>query len=253
LYCKNCGTATADDAVYCQKCGADLRAASAPTGSGMPGSTVPPSYLGANPMPINFNIGGVFKHAIDLVRSPAQVMSAYRDSDPSFNSIMINYVAVLAAIPLIATLIGGLWYYSIFGYLGFVGGTIYGYAFATAIIGYILDIVGVAIVSYIVVWLAPNFGAKTTLPRAARLTAYAFTPFFLASILNIIPFIGFLSVLGLLYGLYVLYLGVPIMLGTPQNESLTYTIVIVVAVIIVYAIIYAIGFGAVSLAFFHVF
>jgi hypothetical protein len=223
-------------------------------GGGMPGAKPPPTYSGANPMPTSFNIVGAFKHAIDLVRGPASVMNAYRDTDSTVNSIMIHYVAILAAIPFVAGLIGGLWYYGIFGYLGFaLGGAIYGYVITSAILGYILDLVAVFVVAFITWKLAPNFGTNTTQVKALKLTAYAFTPYFLASILNIIPFIGFLSILGLLYGLYVLYLGIPIILGTPQDKVITYLIVIVVAVFIVYAIIYAIAFGAVALAFFHSF
>ena len=204
-------------------------------------------------MPTSFSIGGVFRHAIDLVKGPASVRQAYRDSDSTLNSLLTHYVAILAAIPFVATLIGGLWYYGLFGYLGFIGGAIYGYAIVTAILGYILNIVGVIVVGIVIWKLGPSFGTSTTQVRATRLAAYSFTPYFLLSILNIIPFIGFLSVLGLLYGLYILYLGVPIMLGTPRDKALSYVIVAVIAVIIIYAIIYAIVFGVAALAFFHTF
>ena len=63
-------------------------------GSAMPISTPPPAYSGANPMPTSFNFMGAIKHAIDLVKSPASVMTAYKDSDPSIKSLIINYVAV---------------------------------------------------------------------------------------------------------------------------------------------------------------
>lgn len=208
----------------------------------MPGSTSPPpTYSGANPMPTSFNIAGVFKHAIDLVKSPASVMTAYRDSDPSFNSLMINYVVILAAIPFVATLIGDLWYYFLFGF-----------AITAAILYYILGIVAVVVAGYVLAWLGPNFGTKTTTIRATRLAAYVFTPYFLASILLIIPFVGDLAYLGLLYGLYILYLGAPIMLGTPKDKVLTYVIVAAIAVFIITAVIDTIAFYATAAAFLHV-
>ncbi len=260
MFCPSCGTSNADDAVYCQKCGADLKVSTASTGSpstsagGMPGgSSTPPAYSGKNPMPTSFNIGGVFRYAIDLVRSPAAVMNAYVNADQPFNSLMIYYVAILAAIPFVATLIGDLWYYGVFGYLGIVGGAVYGYAITAAILSYILEVIGVAIVGFVIWKLGPNFGTTTTRIRATRLAAYSFTPFFLASILYIIPFIGFLAILGLFYGLYILYLGVPIMLGTPKDKTLTYVIVVIIAVFIIFAIIDSIAFGVAALAFFHVF
>jgi hypothetical protein len=244
LYCKNCGTANADDAVYCQKCGADLRAASAPTGSGMPGSTVPPSYLGANPMPSSMNVMGVIRHAIDLTKNPAGVMSAYRDTDPSFNSLLINYVAVLAAIPFVATLIGDLIIYS------YTSADV-GIAFGQAIFGFISNLIAVFVVGFVVWKLAPRFGTSTTQIRATRLAAYSFTPFFLVSVINIIPYspIRALDTLALLYGIYIIYLGLPIMLGTPQSQVITYLVVTFVVVIVVYVVL-AVVIGAILLAIF---
>lgn len=221
-------------------------------GGGMPGSsTPPPTYSGANPMPSSFNVVATFKHAIDLVKSPASVMTAYKDADTPINSLMIHYVAVLAAIPFIATLIGDLWYYGLFGYLGFLGGAGYGFAVVSAILTYILDIIGVFVVGLITWKLAPSFGTTTTQARATRLVAYAFTPAFLISILNIIPFIGVLSILGLLYGLYILYLGLPIMLNTPKDKALTYVIVVIVLTLVVYAIIGAIIGGITAAIYLH--
>jgi Yip1 domain len=224
----------------------------------MGATSVPPSsynapYSGANPMPTSFNIVGVFKHAIDLTRWPAQVMSAYRDNDSTLNSLIVNYVGILAGVALVATLIGNLWYYGVFGYLGFGGGIIYGYDFVTAILGFIGNIVSVVLLGFIVWKLGPSFGTSTTQIRATRLVAYAYTPYLLLSVLNIIPFIGALSFLGLLYGLYILYLGMPLMLGTPQDKSLGYVIVSVIAVVVVAAVVYSIVFGLAALAFFHIF
>lgn len=170
-------------------------------------------------------------------------MIANIDNDVSIKTLMINYVAVLAAIPFIATLIGYSWFY---GFLGFGG---IGYAFASAILTYIGDIIAVFVVGFVIWKLGPNFGTTTNQVRATRLAAYAFTPAFLIAILDIIPFISFITILGLLYGLYILYLGLPILLGTPRDRALTYVIVTVVVTIVVYVVIGAI-IGAITAALF---
>jgi len=194
-------------------------------------------------MPTGFNIVATFKHAIDLVKSPASVMTAYKDADIPINSLMIHYVAVLAALTFIGTLIGDLITFRFFGYGA-------GYAVGHAILEYILSIVAVFVVGFVVWKLAPNFRTSTTQVRATRLAAYSYTPYFLASILLLIPFVGgILSFLAVLYGLYVLYLGLPIMLGTPQEQALTYTIVSVIAVIVVYVILGAIAVAILAAAF----
>ncbi len=172
-------------------------------------------------------------------------MIANIDNDVPIKTLMINYVAVLAAIPFIATLIGDLWYYNLFGFLGYG----YGYAIGTAILTYILNIVAVFVVGFIIWKLAPNFGTTTSQVRATRIAAYAFTPAFLIAILDIFPPISFITILGLLYGLYILYLGFPILLGTPRDRTLTYLIVTVVATLVVYIVIGAI-IGAIAAALF---
>ena len=156
---------------------------------------------------------------------------------------MVNYVAILAAVPLVATLIGDSWYHAVFGF------SVIGFSFALAIVSYILDVIGVFVVGFVMWKLGPSFGTTTTQVRATRLAAYIFTPFFLLSIFDIVPFLGIIAVLGLLYGLYILYLGMPILLNTPKDKVITYVIVTVVVTFVVYAII-GIIVGAITAVFF---
>ncbi len=188
-------------------------------------------------MPTSFNFVGAIKHAIDVVKSPASVMSAYRDTDTSVNSIIINYVAILAVFDLVCTLIGNTIFFNA------------GYGVVSAILYYILGIVQVFVVGYIIWKLAPNFGANTTQSKSLRLAAYSFTPYFLISILKLIPFLGVLVLLGLLYGLYILYLGLPILTSSPQDKTIVYFVVILVVTFVVYFVISAI-IGAVTVAAF---
>ena len=188
-----------------------------------------------------FRMSTAFGNAIALVKNPVAFMKANKDNVVPLNTIIIGYVAVLAVIPFIATLIGDLWVYA---YLG-----VSGYAVVHAIITYILD-VGAVIVIGIVIWkLGPTFGTTVDQPRATLLAAFVYTPVFLISILTIIPFIGLITILGVLYGLYILYLGLPVMLNTPTDKVITYVVAVVVATFVVYFIIGLIV-GLVSAAFF---
>jgi len=182
-------------------------------------------------------IMGTINSAIELVKSPLAYMTSNKDVPATVNSIMINYVAVLAAIPFVATLIGDLWYYSLFGG---IAGFLIGYAFLSAILTYILDIVAVYVVAMVIQMLSSNFGSTNDLIKSLKLSAWIFTPAFLISALNIIPFLGILGILGLLYGLYILYLGLPVVLNTPKDKVVSYVVVTVVAVFVVYLVIAAI-------------
>lgn len=243
MFCPSCGATNLDSASFCSSCGKTIAGSSSPTGSGPSGPPPAPEFsIGAIPPGrAIFTMATALTNAINLVKSPAAFMRQNRNDATPVNTVIINYVAVLAAIPFIATLIGDLWYYSLFGAAG--------YAFVTAVLTYILDVVAVFVVGFVIWKLAPTFGAVADQSRATLLAAFVFTPVFLISIVNIIPFIGAITIVGLIYGLYILYAGLPIMLDTKSDKVLGYFITVIVATIIVYGVIAAI-IGAVAAALF---
>jgi hypothetical protein len=261
LYCNKCGAENPDTATFCAKCGASLWPTVSPSSSTTP--VTPPATVSSSSSSsggqggysssgvgstsgsrkASYTIGSAFSDAWELVRNPTGFMNANRDNDTSLRNLMINYVAILAAIPFVATLIGDSIFHLAFGALAF------GFGFALAILTYILDIVAVFVVGFVMWKLGPSFGTTTTQIRATRLAAYIFTPVFLLSIFDIVPFLGIIAILGVLYGLYILYLGMPIVLNTPKDRVITYLIVTIVVTFVVYAIIGAI-IGAIALALF---
>ncbi len=180
---------------------------------------------------------GAVNSAIALVKNPVGFMTSEKDAPATVRSIMVNYVAVLAAIPFFATLIGDLWYYNVFaGYTGFLAG----FAFVDAVLLYIFDVAAVYILSVVIRTLSTSFGSSTDPIKALKLSAYIYAPAFLIAVVFIIPILDVLGFLGLLYGLYILYLGLPIMLGTPKEKVIPYLFATVVAVIIIYFVFAAI-------------
>jgi hypothetical protein len=192
---------------------------------------------------------GAVNSAIELVKNPLSFMNANKDTPSTTNGIMINYVAVLAAIPFIATLIGDLWYYDLYLPVSFVGSFV-AYAFVSAILVYILSIVAVYVIAIVIRTLAPSFNSSADEMKSLKLASYIYTPVFLIGILDIIPPLEVITILGVLYGLYILYLGLPVLVGTPKERVVTYLVAVVIATLIVYVII---GFivGAIDTAIFR--
>jgi Yip1 domain len=153
------------------------------------------------------------------------------DQEPGDTGYLFtNYVAILAAIPAVAGFIGG----SIVGVMGYRTGFFSG--LMLAIVSYILAFVGTFVLAFIIDLLAPNFSSQKSFPSAMKLAVYSSTAAWLAGIFSIIPVLAFLNILGL-YSLYLLYTGLPVLMRTPAEKQMTYTIAVVVCAIIVWLVI----------------
>ena len=153
-----------------------------------------------------------------------------------------DYIILLAAIGPVAAFIG----LSLVGVSLPVGGT-YRVPITTgilhAIVQYGLTLVGVYVIAFIIDALAPTFSGENNIDQAFKLATYSCTPGWLVGIFALIPVFGILGILGL-YGLYLLYVGLPILMKSPKEKSIGYTVAILIAVIIIFVVI-----GAISRAF----
>jgi hypothetical protein len=174
--------------------------------------------------------------AICIIKNPLAELNKVKSEQLSKDYLLKQYIAILAIIPAVAYIIG-------MGFVGISMGFIGSYKMSipNAIVGgvltYVLTIAGYYLSSIVINALAPNFASKQNEIQAMKLAAYAYTPVLLGGVFNIIPMLGVIGMLFSLYGLYILYLGVPLLMETPQDKAMTYTIVIIVAMFIIYAVI----------------
>jgi Yip1 domain len=144
-----------------------------------------------------------------------------------------GWIAPLAAIGPIASFIG----LSFVGFtLPFGGGRIVvpiTTGLASAIVRYVGALVGVYILAVVIDTLAPKFGGQSNRIQALKVAAYSSTAAWLAGIFGIIPALGILALLGL-YSLYLLYLGLPVLMKSPVERSIPYTIVVVLVAIVIF-------------------
>ncbi len=112
-----------------------------------------------------------------------------------------------------------------------------GVLLGSLIVSYVLTLVGVGITAVIVEKLAPTFQSSGDLAQALKLVAYSQAPFWVAGVLNLIPFVGVLTLLVGLYGLYLVYLGMPTVMKTPPDKVLPYVLVVIGISIVVWIVI----------------
>jgi len=146
-----------------------------------------------------------------------------------------TYIVILAAIGPVASIIG----MSIVGIsLPFVGSFRIPIttSIASAVVHYILTLVGVYILALIIDALAPTFSGEKSINQAFKVATYSYTPGWVVGVIAIIPALSILGILGL-YGLYLLYLGHPILMKSPKEKSLGYTIAVIIAAIVIFGVI----------------
>ncbi|MGH6769033.1 MAG: Yip1 family protein [Xanthobacteraceae bacterium] len=160
---------------------------------------------------------GLVARARGIVVAPHTEWPAIGHESAGVAFLLTRYVALLAAIPALARFIGGS---LIGGYTPVLSGLI------GAIVAYLWTFIVVYVVALLVDALAPTFGARKSFPHALKLTAYAFTPAWLAGVFLAVPGLSFLGVLGL-YGFYLMWIGLPVLMQAPRERSLSYVAVVV--------------------------
>jgi Yip1 domain len=179
---------------------------------------------------------------MDLVQRVKQILLSPRtewqviEAEPTTTAELYKtYIVLLAAIGPISQVIG----YSVFGItVPFVGTyrVPIGSAISGALVAYVLTLAGTYVLALIIDGLAPTFNGQRSQIQALKVAAYSSTASWLAGIFALIPGLRLLAILGL-YSLYLLYLGLPIVMKSPREKALGYTVVVIVAAIVLFMII----------------
>lgn len=184
------------------------------------------------------------QRAKNLVLSPASEWQTIAPETTSPGQLFGGYVAPLAAIGPIALFIG----LSLVGVgIPFVGTYRMPMllSLSTAVVSFVFALAGVFVLALIINALAPSFGGEKNSTQALKVAAYAYTPAWLAAVLQIFPPLGILVLLGSLYSLYVLYVGLPPLMKAPKEKALGYTAVVVICAIVL-SVVFSVIAGAIG-------
>ena len=104
-------------------------------------------------------------------------------------------------------------------------------------ISLVLQLAAVFGLTQIISLLAPGFGGQKNDVQALKVAAYASTPMWVAGIFNIHGRFLMVGIIISLYSLYLLYLGLPTLMKVPQDRSMGYTAVVIIAAIVVFLLV----------------
>jgi hypothetical protein len=166
----------------------------------------------------------------NILLTPAREWETIDTETHTVQGLYTGWIMILAAIPAIAGFIG----------LSFFGVGAFGFSYRVPIVTgiahlittYLLSLGMVYVLALVIDGLAPSFGGTKNFMQAFKVAAFAPTASWLAGIFSIIPALSILGLLGL-YSLYLLFVGLPILMKTPEDKAIGYVAVIIVIAIVV--------------------
>jgi hypothetical protein len=259
MLCPKCNQPVADGVRFCGSCGQPLSPASSPdatairpghgpvpaagaasSGGGVvpPGTGAPPGGYSTDPStpgarPFAGATGaGLIERIKNILLSPKTEWPVIEREPTSIAQLYSGYVVWLAAFAAVMQFIR----MSVIGVsIGFgtfrtplVGGLLY------AVVHFVFILIMLYILGLIVDALAPTFAGQRDRRQALKAVGYVLTPGAVAAVFGLLPGIGgLLELLAGLYGIYLLYLGLPVMMRSPQDKAIGYTAAVIICGILV--------------------
>lgn len=180
-----------------------------------------------NEQPIMPGGSGLVERAKGILLKPADEWGKVAAESKGIGEIAMGYVLPLVLIGPIASFIG----IQVFGMYGIRFGI--GTGLTIAIASLVGTLVGLAVLTLIAEFLAPQFGGEANRTNAFKLCAYAGTAGWVGGIFGLLPVLAPIGLLFGLYGLYLLYLGATPLMKVPQDKSVVYIIVLVICAIVI--------------------
>jgi Yip1 domain len=143
--------------------------------------------------------------AKNILFRPGDEWRAIRNQPADSPGIIFRYVAVLAAIPPVT---------AIAGRFLFEGNIQSGYKLSlqyllvTNAMWYTMNIVNVVIAAVVVSAILATADSRWSALRGLTVSAYSFTPLFVAGFVSVIPFMAWSVYPAIMYGVYLLYAGI---------------------------------------------
>lgn len=166
----------------------------------------------------------------NILTAPKAEWPRIAGESTSIANLFTSYALILAAIPLVATIIGMFLFAPSFG--GIVLRPALSFIIATGVIGYVISMLVVFVMGQIIGALSPSFGGVKDSVQATKIAVYATTPVWIVGIVSIFPPLAPLVWLAYLWVVALIYLGLGPVLRVPEDKSVVFTIVIVVTYII---------------------
>lgn len=181
----------------------------------------------------------ILSRAYGLLREPKKEWEQIRAEETTVPNILIGYVAPLAAIPPVCSLIGSYVFEP-----AFAGD--FGVALIRAVVTWVVSIALVFFLGVLTNAVAENFDGDKNDLSAQKIAAYSLTPSFLSGVFSLWPPLWWLSLFALAAMVFLMYRGLPILMKAPPEQALPYAGTVTVATMVAGIVLFSIAAGVVS-------
>ena len=181
----------------------------------------------------------ILLRAYGLLREPNKEWEQIRAEETTVPNILLGYVAPLATIIPVCSLIGSYLFEP-----AFAGD--FGVALIRAVVTWIISVALVFFLGVLINAVAENFDGDKNDLNAQKIAAYSLTPTFLSGVFGLWPPLWWLSLFALAAMVFLMYRGLPILMKAPSERALAYAGSVTVATAVAYIVLFSIAAGIVA-------
>jgi Yip1 domain len=173
----------------------------------------------------------ILSRAWGLARNPGEEWDQIRREETTVASIMLGYVAPLAAIWPVCDLIGSV----IFGRILNAN---YADAIVRAGVTFVVSVGVVFLLGLLINAAAENFDADRDDLASQKVAAYSMTPYFFSGLFSLWPPLWWLGIFAVAYSGYLIYRGLPVLMKAPEDRVIGYTATVAVSGFVAFMILF---------------
>lgn len=181
----------------------------------------------------------ILSRAYGLLREPKKEWAQIRGEETNIPSIMLGYVAPLAAIPPICGLIGA--YAFGFTYAGVDIRPPLDQALVGALVSFVASVAMVFFLGLLINATAEQFDGDRNDLGAQKVAAYSMTPAFLSGVFSLWPQAWWLSLFAIAASVFLIYRGLPILMKAPEDRALGYTATVSIAGLVAFIVLFSLS------------
>jgi hypothetical protein len=229
MKCVRCGTGLDDRAMVCGQCGAVVGLSYGPPQSR-------PQAFSTKPMaphamaPGTARSSGLVARVGGILKEPRREWPMIAGEGTSALDVYTGYVMPLAALGALAVLLT----YVLPG-TRFRGDLVDG--LASALVAFAFTLLHLYVLSLVVAALLRQFGGQGDNLTALKLTAYSYTPIWLAAIVVLFPALSALWLVGVAWALWIAFVGLPVLARCPPQQAVKVMVLAAVAAFVLFSVI----------------